>query len=474
MNSSFPTSASDFYTLRDERTNRCTRVRCYQDVTCILHLSSHLADTKSAQVTFLAAANLLSRWCRRVTLVAPRIALHSDLNCETSDLVEAALKQMKDADPFGSFDAPSSAPSTHHELALCVGSEVPKLPVTRAVFVNAAGWLAGISTEKPVTFANLENGNCIGAIAAACFGVAQVFKMALDFPVSKLIRDGVFDMFGLEWTDGPNTCQTHSTDVGRLLMVGAGAVGSSATYCMRMAGLKGEITILDKDVVKISNLNRSPILGRQTFGCLKSTVVAEYLAGSALKATAHSLWWDDYISQQTRVALQFDVWLPLANEHGVRSSMQNNVPPAMVHASTTSNWGVNHGRHLPHTDDCLADRFPDNVNAADLACASGEIIEQEEQIDAALPFCSLFAGLLVAAELLRLQLPIDPPVPNFALIDWKGTLDTVQKWDMLPKPGCICREQDQSVHERFNKATRLWPKFRFCNGSHQSRRRTNC
>ena len=109
MTSSFPTSSAEFYALRDDRTNRCTAVRSYQVATCMLYLSSSRAEKRSAQVTFLVAASLLSRWCRRVTLVAPRAALHPSLGSESANVVEVALKQMRDADPFGSFHAQDSS-----------------------------------------------------------------------------------------------------------------------------------------------------------------------------------------------------------------------------------------------------------------------------------------------------------------------------------------------------------------------------
>lgn len=461
MTSSFPTSAAEFYELRDDRTNRCTAVRGYQNTTCILYLSSSLAETKAAQVTFLAAANLLSRWCRRVTLVAPCVALHPALGSPSGNLIETALKQMRDADPFGSFCAQDSPPQSVHDIALCVGDDVPELPAARPVFVNAVGWLASISQKRPSPILRTENENCVGPIAAACFGVAQVFKMALGIPENSLLRDGIFDLFRLDWTDTLNAGPSPETDIGRLLMVGAGSVGSSAVYCMRMASVTGEITILDKDIVKIENFNRSPIFGRQTIGLSKSKAAAAHLAKSGLRAIALPVWWNDYIKKQYRKTFPFDVWLPLANDFGVRFSMQNNVPPLMIHASTTANWGVNHGRHLPSTDDCLADRFPNDGTSADLVCATGETIVQDERIDAALPFCSLFAGLLVTAELLRLQLPNYPQVPNFALLDWYATLDTIQKWDKAPRSSCICREQNRDFHQMFNKTTRHWSKFRF-------------
>lgn len=154
------------------------------------------------------------------------------------------------------------------------------------------------------------------------------------------------------------------------------------------------------------------------------------------------------------------MWLPLANEFGVRLAMQHNVPPLMVHASTTSNCGVNHGRHVPGLDDCLADRFPAEVTADTLACATGQVSTSEVTVDAALPFLSLFAGLLIAADLVRAQLPGYPQVPNFALFDWFGTFDTIQAWDRKPRANCVCQQQGKSFHERFNRETKYWPIFR--------------
>jgi hypothetical protein len=43
--------------------------------------------------------------------------------------------------------------------------------------------------------------------------------------------------------------------------------------------------------------------------------------------------------------------------------------------------------------------------ASALACATGQVEASETIMDAALPFASLFAGLLVAADLVRAQLP---------------------------------------------------------------------
>jgi len=190
-------------------------------------------------------------------------------------------------------------------------------------------------------------------------------------------------------------------------------------------------------------------------------VVANFLSGSTFSPTGVSFWWDEFLERRGRASFDFDIWLPLAHEFGVRGAMQHNVPPLMIHASTTANWGVNHGRHIPGRDDCLADRFTDEVSTDKLTCATGAVETSETVVDAALPFASLFAGLLIVADLVRAQLPEYPQTPNFALFDWYGSLDAIQTWDRKPRAGCICREQGLSFHDRFNGRTRYRRLFRF-------------
>jgi hypothetical protein len=146
-----------------------------------------------------------------------------------------------------------------------------------------------------------------------------------------------------------------------------------------------------------------------------------------------------------RVYGSFDVWLPLANERGVRWSMQQNLPPLLIHASTGVNGGVNFGRHIPGRGDCLAERFPAEPERAPLVCATTAVPTPEGAVDAALPFASVFAGLLVVADLIRLQLPGYPHVPNLAVLDFGGDLAHPLLIDRQARPGCTCRYQQDLV-----------------------------
>jgi len=409
----------------------------------------------------IVAANLMSRWCRNVTLVLPPVTLDPRLGFGKGSLADFVLVQMRDADPFGRF-AVSGTPITS-DITLMIGPAGEAVTAPRNVFIDATGWLAGIRNDQPVDLPFVDDENPLGPIGAACLGVAQAFKIATWTPSDRYFREGIFDLFSLCWREHVTELAPPwpaDFNIGRVLMVGAGSVGSGAAYCLRLARLAGHLAIIDKDEVKIENFNRSPIFGRATFGMMKSQAVAQFLAHSPLAPEPFPFWWNEFV--ETRGCRGFDVWLPLANEFNVRLSMQSNFPPLMIHASTSANWGVNHGRHIPGRDDCLADRFPTEVKRDDLTCATGQVTTpNQEAVDAALPFASLFAGLLITADLVRAQLPGYPQVANFALFDWYGTMDAIQAWDRKPRPGCMCREQTRKFHARLNGGTRHWPMFGF-------------
>ncbi len=460
--STFPTSPDEFYALRDDRTSRCCDRATYQTASCAVAISRVAAATAAGQMMAVASANLLSRWCRRVTIVLPKAGALPALHQGKGDLPELILAQMKDADPFGDFEVREDGPGDA-EFILAIGSDAGAGARPTTIFINASGWLAAISRRGPVNLPPASDFNLLGAIAAACLGVAQLFKLALRMPSTQLPGHGVFDLFNLGWSaDERQEPWPDGQSIGNILMVGAGSVGSAAAYCLRTTGLRGAMSVVDRDVVKIENFNRSPVFGHEVFGLGKATAVAQFLSGSNLATTAVPVWWNDFLGGRPRSSFDFDVWLPLANEFNVRQVMQHNVPPLMIHASTTRNWGVNHARHIPGRDDCLADRFPsEGVTAEQLTCSTAPIQMAEREVDAALPFASMFAGLLVAADLVRALLPGYPQVPNFALLDWYGPLDAIQLADRRPRPGCpFCRDQSRSFHDRFNGGTRYRHLFR--------------
>src|SRR3546814_7450791 len=63
--------------------------------------------------------------------------------------------------------------------------------------------------------------------------------------------------------------------------------------------------------------------------------------------------------------------------------------------------------HVPLQGPCSLCLFPDSGPVALTACATGKVVSpvNGKRIDAALPFLSFAAGLMTAAEILKLALP---------------------------------------------------------------------
>lgn len=460
--SDFPKDSDEFYRLRDDRTNRYVADRVYQTTRCVVSIDESFASTFTGQISLIATCNLLSRWCRNVFVVAPSVISHKSLETPTQLLRDIILEQMSDADPFGDFVVAEEVGDFSPEAQIHIGSN-PRPLAPNQVSVSASGWYAAISRSSAITLNPDRDENCIGAIAAACFGVAETFKNAIGYSDDLRITDGIFNMFDLKRAEqqdqqGTDDWPTKPLDVGRVLMVGAGSVGSAASYVLRHLPVEMDLTIVDHDVVKIENFNRSPIFGKSNFLSNKATATAGFLKGSSIHASSYEGTWDTFVRERGSLMNSFDIWLPLANEQNVRWSMQNNVPPLMVHASTTQNWGANYGRHIPTNEDCLADRFPGDSIDDFLDCSTSEVPVEKAVIDAALPFLSIFAGALIAADLVRIGLKNYPQIPNFALVDFGGPLEGIQLLSRKSAANCLCRTTNL-LQEKFNGKTRYYGRF---------------
>jgi hypothetical protein len=404
----------------------------------------------------LTTCNLLSRWCRRVEVVCPAAAADIPSYSGRGLLKDVVIQTMCDADPFGNFCISDSA-TLEQPISLHIGPVPPKTRPT--VVIDSGGWTASLGSSNGRIPARFRDANIIGAVGAACLGVANVFKHAIGVSENSLIADGLFDLFRLErvpedgiFDRGP---RLSNLDLGNILVVGLGSVGSSFVHCLKLSRAICQAMLVDQDLIKVENFNRSPIFGRTNFALNKAEAVSLELDAKRTVARAFPGTWDEFIQAFGRPS-DYDVWLPLANENGVRGSMQRNVPPMLVHAATNSNWGANHGRHIAGVDDCLMDRFPSNTGEAALTCSMGEVLARGERVDAALPFLSVFAGLLVFAELVRLHIPGYPQVPNYACVDFGGALSQIQKWPCEPRPECPCRNLSPSLYKLFNRTGRYF------------------
>jgi hypothetical protein len=91
--------------------------------------------------------------------------------------------------------------------------------------------------------------------------------------------------------------------------------------------------------------------------------------------------------------------LPLANERAVRHLIACRYDPIVLHATTSQSWQAQFHRHISGIDDCITCRMRD-VRAGTLDCSTGPAPSADGQSrDAALPFLSAAAGLLLTSGL---------------------------------------------------------------------------
>ncbi|MHB8636746.1 MAG: ThiF family adenylyltransferase [Fimbriimonadaceae bacterium] len=300
-------------------------------------------------------------------------------------LISVAAKIAARADPFGVFDV--SAGAVDDRLAISTR------PSRDAVFGN--GWRGACGDEV----AGLDPGsnNPLGPVLAACLGTARAMQRCYELTP---IGDSVLSLwdFSSPNSDGPELCEI---DLGRVLLVGTGAVGGAICYLWPMMRFQSDaFVIVDADRIAYSNLNRVPLFFADQWNELKTDATKQYLQAWDLDCDAVPLAY----SSAGQFANQFDLVIPVADEENVRWEIQSQIPPVMIHASTGPDWDAHSGRHIPFVDDCLGCRFP--TGSPKTGCATGGLAAGAENPEStpqtgALPFLSLISGTMAAASIAR-------------------------------------------------------------------------
>jgi hypothetical protein len=223
--------------------------------------------------------------------------------------------------------------------------------------------------------------------------------------------------------------------------------------------LAGVIDIYDRDVVKLHNTNRSPLFSVEDAeipgkrpGRPKVEVLADFLRPTGLQVVPHSAWYDEAFDRRPT---GYDLWLPLANERGVRRTMQHNFPPLMLHATTSRNWSINLYRHRPDVDDCLPCRIRDDSESVpELGCSPGTMQESPGRpADAALPFQSAAAGTLLGASVTLLATTGDAVPDNYFEYNFRSSgLNPIQLQRRCRR-GCLS-PRSETITRRYNADTR--------------------
>ena len=385
-----------FYADRDLRTIEVTGALDFNKFPVHIEIDGRCASSAAGQVALLALVNQVARVHRSATISLPEteIPIVVNLPFSSKTVQTTLLTLMRNIDPYGNFNLSEKKPKN----AISLGIGEPKSVCDW--YVGAESSIATLD-KHPCVFDIKKRGSLRGAALAASLGAATILKM--QFGSESVQRRVSAWNFAENEEASPGPDDILPIDVGSVLMVGAGAVGSALIYWLHCFGLgNGSWVILDRDFVALHNTNRSLLFMPSDAGWTdskprsKADVCAEFLPNS--KPIKN--WYHEYAHN-----IKFDVVLALANEYGVRGSLANKNFNVLLHATTGSGWLSELHRHILGRDDCIQCRMQEFESSPTFGCSTGKIKDEQNKktSDAALPFLSATSGLMLAVALEKLH-----------------------------------------------------------------------
>jgi len=217
-----------------------------------------------------------------------------------------------------------------------------------------------------------------------------------------------------------------------VLVVGAGGLGSAASFYLAAAGV-GTLGIVDSDRVALSNLNRQILHATADVGRLKTGSAAESL--TALNPDLHVIQVSERLmpQQAEELAAEYDLVVECSDTFETkfmvnRACIQTQTP--LVWASAVA-WEGQLSVVLPGQGPCYRCLFPATIHLEGVP-TSWEV--------GILGAVAGTVGALEAVEAVKVLLGAGEPLVGRLLVwdGWRGAFDVVS---FKPRPGCPACDQ---------------------------------
>jgi hypothetical protein len=300
---------------------------------------------------------------------------------------------------------------------LVVGATQPPLDVP-TVFLGSEGWTAILRHSEPAGCC--DSGNPFGAAAAACIGVAALFRKVFAEELGRSAEEGPLDIDVLHHRTRRSLANPRLPaviDLGCSHLVGLGAIGRATCWTLaRVESLSGELHGVDGERMDLSNLQRYVGATQEDVrkgGRLKTHSVARMFSGdrpSNLRFVGHPSVWGEFLRDNPEVNLdKVAVALDTAAD---RIAVQASLPRHVLNAWTQpGDLGVS--RHYDFdTQPCLACLYLPSGEAKSLSFLVAESLCLPEAEVRSL----LHSGYCVEATFLRrvaeaAKIPLDALLP---------------------------------------------------------------
>jgi hypothetical protein len=414
-----------------------------------LKLSEEYGRRYDGQIAAIVAINLLARMTPSIALSVPDVDVVPSLPWAGMKLQRLLLEIAFAADPFGQFEPRELR---NGDYALFFGRE--SSPAT----VHGSGWNAFIGrSASPVP--DSAQINPIGPALAVITAIGRVFALQMQ------TIDGPYLFNAFNWRnlivpDSEDPVFDPQFDHGSLWTIGLGSVGTAALYFLSLATLRFSPTLFDMDEAKTLNLDRSPVFSASDAGVLRKKV-------HAMEAYLRSIGIHDVKSEPfpldqsevwlTRQAGTPDLIISAANERDVRYIIEQSAPPIQIYGTTGANWEASVIRHIPMVDACSCCLFPPGNPKPVVTCATDAVVNRStgKVVDASLPFLSFGAGLMAAAEILKIAMPGYPFSPNRTTLYMHPSAPArLVSLPIRRRPECVCAGRSALVHARMIEGTK--------------------
>lgn len=216
-----------------------------------VYINPTVINNYYCQVILEASVNMLCRIYSNIVLYIPEKECILQYNRTTLRLDKYILGIARDSREGKDDNINLEKDLSKCHAVVCIGPHDEEFEEERTIYLSANGWLAGISRVY-MDLGNNEDFNPLGATAAACLGVAEVFKMTfkdrISRPVIPVSGKFIFSTFDYSNNNTSNNPKIDSLDIDSAVLFGVGSVGSSMLYTMKFfKDVKGTLEIVDTD-----------------------------------------------------------------------------------------------------------------------------------------------------------------------------------------------------------------------------------
>lgn len=260
------------------------------DTVVALRAPASLARHRAHLEGFLLATNLCARLYPRISIRASR------------SVTASAIMSARRINPDISIEDPA-CDSVTAELVWGAPARGP-----HSIAVSASGWdvlLGGADAQR------IHRANVLTCLASAALGVGELFRSVFraSLPSNETLYSNARFNLITGGNEGPSSVSdlSHVVQLGRIALVGAGAIGQGFVYALaRIHGIEGILEVYDPERVALSNLQRYVLTGDSDEDASKCALVERELAATSLAVRSHEKQWASRPDAPDTVCLSVD------------------------------------------------------------------------------------------------------------------------------------------------------------------------